>query len=339
VDTRRIATAACAVFASAALVACGGSDSPEDDDGFPPVAEPAEAPALETEPAGDVIEVGSGAEGLIADGETGVAALGVREPPSLELIDLDRFEIARTVPLASHPRHLQLEGEGGPVLVPAEDSDELFRVDLESGFAESVGVGDFPHDAAALGDRVYVGNEFGDTLSVIEGDEVVETVDAPVQPGSVVASNGLIGVIAVAERVLTVYDPETLEELGTVDAGEGPTHIRTIGDRAYVTDTQGDAILEYKISRSGPELVDETPVEGTPYGIGVDSKRRRLWVTLTELNEAVEFSTGRKGIEEIARYPTVQQPNTIAIDPRDGSAVVAGATEEGTLQRIAPSGD
>jgi DNA-binding beta-propeller fold protein YncE len=228
---------------------------------------------------------------------------------------------------------------GGPVLVPAEDSDELFRVDLESGFAESVGVGDFPHDATALGDRVFVGNEMGDTLSVIEDDEVVETVDAPVQPGSVVSSSGLIAVIAVAERVLTVYDPETLEELGTTDAGEGPTHIRTIGDRSYVIDTQGDAILEYKISRSGAELVDETPVEGTPYGVGVDLERRRLWVTLTELNEAVEFSTGRKGLEEIARYPTVEQPNTIGIDPRTGAALVAGATEEGSLQRIDPEGD
>jgi len=328
------------VLAVSIFAGCGGDDQPAgDDDGFPPVAEPADAPPLETEPAGDVIPVGSGAEGLIADGETGIAALGVREPPSLELIDLDRFEIARTVPLASHPRHLQLERAGGPVLVPAEDSDELFRVDLESGFAESVGVGDFPHDATALGDRVFVGDEMGDTLSVIEDDEVVETVDAPVQPGSVVSSNGLIAVIAVAERVLTVYDPETLEELGTTDAGEGPTHIRTIGDRSYVIDTQGDAILEYKISRSGAELVDETPVEGTPYGVGVDLERRRLWVTLTELNEAVEFSTGRKGLEEIARYPTVEQPNTIGIDPRTGAALVAGATEEGILQRIDPEGD
>lgn len=334
---RGIAGAVCVTIALAAVTSCG-EEEPEGD-GFPPVAEPGEAPALDAEPEGEVIEVGSGAEGLIADGETGVAALGVREPPSLQLIDLDRFEIAETVPLASHPRHLQLEAEGGPVLVPAEDSDELFRVDLESGFAQSVGVGDFPHDAAALNGRVFVGNEFGDTLSVIEGDAVVETVDAPVQPGSVVGAGDVIGVIAVAERVLTVYDPETLDELGTVDAGEGPTHIRTLGSRAFVTDTQGDAILEYRLSRQGPELVDETPLEGTPYGIAVDEERGRLWITLTALNRAVELDIGRDGLDEVARYQTVQQPNTIAIDPRDGSAVVAGATEEGTLQRIVPRGD
>lgn len=333
----RLVVAAVALLFIPAFGGCGEGE-PEGD-GFPPVAEPAEAPPLEADPVGEVIAVGSGAEGLIADGETGVAALGVREPPSLELIDLDRFEIAATVPLASHPRHLQLERAGGPVLVPAEDSDELFKVDLESGFAESVGVGDFPHDAAALDDRIFVGNEMGDTLSVIEGDEVVETVDAPVQPGSVVTSDGLVGVVAVAERVLTVYDPQTLEELGTVDAGKGPTHIRTIGDRAFVVDTQGDAILEYELTRNGPSRVGETPIDGTPYGIAVDPVRMRLWITLTATNEAVELELAPNGLEEVARYPTVQQPNTIAIDPRDGSAVVAGATEDGTLQRIEASGD
>jgi len=336
VRVRRIATAL-TLTALAVLSGCG--EDPEKSNGFPPAAEPADSPSLETQPAGELLEVGSGAEGLVVDGETGLAALGVREPASLELVDLDAFEIAETVPLNSHPRHLQLAQAGGPVLVPAEDSDELFQIELPSGSAEAVGVGDFPHDATALGDRIFVGNEFGDTLSVIEGQEVVETVDAPVQPGSVVAIGDLIGVVAVAERVLTVFDPETLKTLGSISGGEGPTHIRAIGDRAFVTDTEGDAILEFSISRSGPKLVGETPLEGTPYGIAVDPERRRLWITLTALNEVVEFEVGRDGIEELARYPSVEQPNTIGIDPRDGSAVVSGATDVGMLQRIMASAD
>ena len=109
----RLVVATVALLFVPALGGCG-EGGPEGD-GFPPVAEPAEAPPLEADP------------------------------------------------VASPPRHLQLERAGGPVLVPAEDSDELFKVDLESGFAESVGVGDFPHDAAALDDRIFVGNEIGDT--------------------------------------------------------------------------------------------------------------------------------------------------------------------------------
>ncbi len=329
---RRLALLCAAV---AGLPGCGDGEEKQGD-GFPPVAEPADAPPLETEPAGEVIEVGSGAEGLIVDGETGIAALGVREPPSLELIDLDEFEIARTIPLASHPRHLQIAAPGGPVLVPAEDSDELFITELPTGSVESVGVGDFPHDATALGDRIFVGDEFGDTLSVIEDGEVIETVDAPVQPGSVIAAGELLAVIAVAERVLTLYDPTTLEPLGTTSGGEGPTHIRAIDDRGFVIDTQGDAILEFRLRKSGPERVGSTPLEGTPYGIAIDEERERLWVTLTALNEVVEFEITRNGIEERHRYPAVEQPNTIAIDPRDGSAIVSGATEDGMLQRIQP---
>ncbi len=339
-DAQRVAALVGASVALAALTGCGEKEEDlASGDGFPPAAEPADSPSLEVKPEGEVIDVGSGAEGLIADGKTGIAALGVREPPSLELIDLDKFEIAQTVPLNSHPRHLQVAGEGGPVLVPAEDSDQLYEIELESGRADAVGVGDFPHDATALGERIYVGNEFGDTLSVIEGDEVVETVDAPVQPGSVAAADDVVAVIAVAERVLTLFDPRTLEELGTTSGGEGPTHVRALGNRGFVTDTEGDAILEFSLSKSGPELVNETPLEGTPYGIAIDEERKRLWITLTALNEVVEFEIARGGIEEVARYPAVEQPNTIAVDPRDGSVVVSGATEVGTLQRIEPSGD
>jgi DNA-binding beta-propeller fold protein YncE len=184
---------------------------------------------------------------------------------------------------------------------------------------------------------VFVGDEFGDTLSVLEGDETVATLDAPVQPGGVVASAGLVGVIAVAERVMTVYDPESLVELGSTDVGEGPTHIVAAGERAFVTDTQGDAILEFELSAT-PKLVSRTPLEGAPYGIAIDPQRKRLWVTLSARNQAVELAIKPQGVEEIERYPTVQQPNTVGVDPRSGAPLVVGATEDGTLQRIDPSG-
>jgi DNA-binding beta-propeller fold protein YncE len=319
------------------LFACPGCGSGEEGDGFPPVAEPAEAPALDVRPEGKVVEVGSGSEGLVVDATTGLAALGVREPPSLELIDLVSLEVERTVPLNGHPRHLQLAAPGGPVLVPAEDADELVRVDLPSGATSAVGVGDFPHDAAAIDGRVFVGNEMGDTISVLDGDETVATLDAPVQPGGIVASAGVVGVIAVAERVLAVYGPRSLEELGSTDVGEGPTHIVAAGKRAFVTDTQGDAILEFELDAT-PKLVSRTPLEGTPYGIAIDPERDRLWVTLTSRNEVAELTIGKGPLEEIARYPTVQQPNTVAVDPKTGAVLVAGATEEGTLQRIEASG-
>lgn len=322
-----------------ALMAFPGCGQEEEGDGFPPVAEPAEAPALDVDPVGTVVRFESGPEGIAVDEKTRIAAVGVREPPSLELVDLDTLKVERTVPLDGHPRHLQLAGSGGPVLVPSEDADELVRVDLPSGATRTTGVGDFPHDAAAIDGRVFVGNEFGDTISVLEGDDTVATLDAPVQPGGVVASGGLVGVIAVAERVLTVYDPQSLEELGSTDVGTGPTHIVAAGKRAFVTDTQGDAILEFKLAAS-PKLVSRTPLDGTPYGLAIDPERERLWVTLTARNQAVELAIGDPGarLDEVERYPTVQQPNTIGVDPRSGAVLIAGATEEGTLQRIEPSG-
>src|SRR3712207_8423755 len=42
-------------------------------------------------------------------------------------------------------------------------------------------VGDGPHDADALGGRVFVGDEFGSTLTVVEGGRRVAQVPTPLQ--------------------------------------------------------------------------------------------------------------------------------------------------------------
>ncbi len=39
-----------------------------------------------------------------------------------------------------------------------------------------------------------------------------------------------------------------------------------------------------------------------------------------------------------ATYPTVRQPNSVAVDPRSGEVFVAGR-DEGQMQRIEPAGE
>lgn len=57
-------------------------------------------------------------------------------------------------------------------------------------------------------------------------------------------------------------------------------------------------------------------------------------MTLTASNQAVEYSITGRGLEQLARYPTVRQPNSIAVDPRSGDALVLGKAGDGPLQRI-----
>jgi DNA-binding beta-propeller fold protein YncE len=322
------------VVAVAALVlaGCGSVDSVGD---LPPAAEPASSPPLEARPAGRVVPVGNRPEGAVADPVTGLVAVGLRDPDALALVDGATGRVDRRVPLPGAPRHLQLAAPGGPVLVPAEPADELVRVALPGGAAETDAVGVFPHDATAAGGRVFVADERGNTLSVVDGDSV-RRIRVATQPGGVVAVDDgrAVAVVSVRERVLEVYDGDTLERLGRVPAGVGPTHVvaGTEG-RMYVVDTAGDGLLVFE---RVPELrlARRLPLLGGPYGIAVDRVRARLWVTLTAANEVVELSAGARP-RLLRSFPAVRQPNTVAVDPGSGRVFVTGKAD-GVLQLLDP---
>ena len=302
----------------------------------PPPPEPAEAPPLEEEPAGRVVEVGGGPEGMVADPETNLVAVGLRDPDVLALLDGESGEPVREVDLPESPRHLQLAAPGGPVLVPAERSDSLAQVTLPDGdVSDETPVGAFPHDAtAAPNGRIFVANEFGDTVSVVEDGEEIRTLEAPQQPGNGTATgDGLVGVIGVRGLALEVYDTETLESFGRIDAGEGPTHVVAGPDgRFYVADTRGGEILVYE-ARPEPGRVASAPLpEGYPYGLAMDAEREQLWVTLTAENSLVRFDISGATPREMDRYLTVRQPNTVAVNPETGRVYVAG--RDGEIQII-----
>lgn len=303
----------------------------------PPAAELADAPEQRVQPAGQVIGIGPLAEGMVADPVTHLVAIGVRQPPALQLIDSRTAVPVHRTELPGFLRHLQLEAPGGPVLVPAESADELLRVDLPAGrIVSRVGVGNFPHDATATeSGTVLVANELGGTLSVVRDGRVVHTFADATQPGGMAAVGELVGVVDVREGTLSLYDTEGLERVGRLPAGDGPTHV--VADRRgqlLVTDTRGETLIRYAIR---PELreLDRTPLPGAPYGITYDEVRDRLWVTLTGRNQLVGLDLSGGAPREAVRLPTVRQPNTVAVDSGTGRVFVGG-TADGVLQFVDP---
>src|SRR5215210_1401988 len=318
-----------------ALVGCGSEQgSSEQDASERDGSEESTPPA--PEPVGEVVEVGIYPEGIVADPETGLVAVGLREPGQLALVDGSSGEVVRNVELPESPRHLSLAGPGGPVLVPAESANTLVQVSLpEAGIIAETTVGVSPHDAAAAPNgRIFVGNELGDTASVVEGDREVETIETAQQPGGVaVTDDGLVGIVSVGELVLEVFEASTLDSLGRADAGEGPTHIVAGPENSfYVTDTSGDAILIYE-ARPEPEQIGSVSLPGQPYGIAIDSGRGHLWVTVE--NSLVQFALEGDTLRELARYPTVSKPNTVAVDTANGRVFVADRAN-GELQILDP---
>ena len=340
--TLRIPWAAAGAGLLLAGLIAGGCGSSE---GNPPPAEPTASPPLKQRPAGDVLKIGSEAEGIAVDSADGIAAVAFRDPNRLELIDVDRAKVLGEVKTPESSRHLEMAQDGTTVLVPVEYVDKLLQVDLSAyapepaadagskssrtSLPDSIEVGDFPHDAVEAADgTIFVGDEGADTISVVRDGRVTATLDAPEQPGGVATSGDVLAVVSVAAREISFYDTETLEQLAVLDAGAGPSHVVAGGDgRFYVTDTGGDAILVYDATPEGggePRLLDRTNVDGSPYGIAVDPNGERLFVTRTAANRVVELAITDLNPKIVDSFPTVRQPNSVGVDGRSGKVVVAG---------------
>jgi hypothetical protein len=315
----------------AVLVAGCGSAAPDD---LPPAAEPASSPPPGTEPDGRIVHVGFKPEGVVADPVAGVFAVGVREPGELVLVEGETGAIAARIPLPEPPRHLAFDGTR--VLVPAEDADALLRVPVVGGRVGVTRTGREPHDAAAASGRVFVADEFDDTLTVIEDGEPVTTIRTALQPGGVTALDRgrQVAVVSVRERVVETFDARTGERTGRAPAGVGPTHaVSDDGDYLFVADTTGGALLVYHL-RPKLELIRRYPLPGSPYGIAIDNVRHRMFVTQTARNQLTELTVGGRP-SLVARYATPQQPNTVAVDETTGGVAVTGKVD-GVLQLLDP---
>jgi DNA-binding beta-propeller fold protein YncE len=320
------------VVAYAMIVVVGGCGSTK-------AAEPAKAPVVSVSPSGRVVVVGDQAEGIVADPVTHLVAVGVRDPDGLVLLDGRTGVPAARVPLPGHLRHLDLAAPGGPVFVPDEDSGRLLSVGLPGGAVLStVTVGEYPHAAVQTADgTIGVADELGGAFVLIRAGRVVHRFADVTQPGGLAAVGDETGVVDVRDRTLALYDTRIPKRAGVVHAGAGPTHM--VADRRghlQVVDTRGGRLLTFEVT---PELrqIGEMRLGGTPYGIAYDDVRDRLWVTLTARNQVVGVDLGRQRPAVAATFPTVRQPNTVAVDPATGRVFVASRTD-GTVQLIDPPG-
>jgi hypothetical protein len=253
-------------------------------------------------------------------------------------VDTATARVRKVVRLPGAPRHLQLAGQAGLVLAPAEQADELFQIALPGGTViAGTRVGRQPHDATAVDGTVFVGNEFSNTISLIRDGKQVKTVPAPLQPGGVASNGKVVVAVGVRGRQIEAYTPSGAA-LGVAPVGVGPTHVRAGSNGLfYVADTEGNEVLVFQVTPEGPRQVGQEGTEpGTPYGITVDGGRGLVYVTLTALNRLESFRIKGDGLVPDQTWPTVRQPNDVAVDEPTGRVFVAG-TANHQLELIDPA--
>jgi YD repeat-containing protein len=298
-----------------------------------PAAEPATAEVPAVPPAGKVVPIGNAPEGIVI-GKSGIGAVAVRNPDGVELIDAATGAVRQTVPTVGAARHLSLAGPDGPVLVPLEGSNELCELTLADGRVTSTaaGVGRQPHDAAqTAGGTIVVTNELGGGVVFVRGGAVVASLPAgPVQPGGVAAVGNYAAVADVQGNGVWVYDGSTRQKMAHGPVGLKLTHAVAMSeDLAAFADTDGGAVF---VERIDPQLAQVAKIDapGKPYGLAYDAAHRRLYVTLTASNlmRLIDISDATRP-RILGDVPTVQQPNSVAVDPRSGNVLVTGSVPGG----------
>jgi DNA-binding beta-propeller fold protein YncE len=307
-------------------------------DGLPPPAEPQQAPPQTAPIPGRNVPVGQAPEGVVVDAATRTVAVAKRDPNELVLLNADTGQVGQRVVLPGFVRHLQLADPGGPILVPVESANALVRVELPSGRAlPQILTGTLPHDAAqADNGMVFVANEHGGTVTVLRGLEIAKVFTDSVQPAGLAPVGRVMGLIDVRKNDLTIYDTQTLTIIGSVAAGDGPTHL--VADRhgrMIAADTRGNAVRVFEPLPT-PHQVGVVAQPGGPYGMAYDPTRDLLWVASSGTNGLVGYDMSEATPREVRRLPTVQNPYTLGVDANTGRLFIAGQAA-GVVQIVDPT--
>jgi hypothetical protein len=322
---RRTTTTTIALLSLSTAVACSASHHAST---LAPAAEPSTAPPPTTAPAGHVISLppDRAAEGVAADPRSGLVVVALHHPDAIALVDPATSRV-RLRAVAGGARHLVLVRPGGPVLLPAEDTNSLLQISLPSGrVTATTALPRQPHNAAVVDGNYWVADELAASLSVVSpAGRVLATLSGPVQPGGVVTAAGQVGAIDVRGARMYFYDASTFAAEGSIAVGTGPTHAVPIGATdAVVADTRGGALILVNLATR--TVVSRVALPGGPYGLAVDPSTSRVWVTLTKTNRVVRVGLRDGALTVLASAPTVQQPNTASFDPVTDCLFVAGVT-------------
>lgn len=272
---------------------------------------------------------------MAEDPRTRLVVVALHHPDRVALVDT-RTLTARTRGVPGGARHLVLAKPGGPVLLPAEDTNVLLQLDLPSGrVLRSTSLPRQPHNATVVNGNFWVDDELASEVSVVSPQgHILATVKGPVQPGGVVQAAGRVGAVDVRGARMYFYDASTYQAQGSIAIGSGPTHALPVGgDDVVVADTRGGALL--LVDMASRRVVDRLPLPGGPYGLVSDPATGEIWATLTATNRLVHVRARHGTLQELGSRPTVQQPNTVARDPHTGCLYVAGVTNA-QLQVICP---
>jgi DNA-binding beta-propeller fold protein YncE len=202
-----------------------------------------------------------------------------------------------------------------------------FVVDLSAARASRVRVSDAENvDFTAITRRadgtVALGTADGAVYTLAPGAQAGNRTEVFARVDSLAAQGNTVAALDRGQTSVTTIGADG--KVGqSLRAGQGATTmVADPAGRLLVTDTRGGQLLAFGVD---PLILRQAyPVAQSPYGLV--GSRGLAWVSQTSANIVIGYDLSTGIPQEKVRYPTVQQPNTLAFDDAAGTLyVLSGA--------------
>jgi hypothetical protein len=297
-------------------------------------ARPADSPALSQTPAGVVRPLDGKPQAAIFDGRTAqlvilTSELAASAPAKLVAMGSQQTP-SRVIDLPGPATALAGDGTGNAYL---STRGGYFVADLSADRVTRVGVNGV--NGAENVDFTAIARRADGTVALGAADGMVYTITSAAAVSNRTKIFGHVDYLAAQGNTVAVLDRSqtsvtTIGADGKVGqslrAGQGATTMVADPEgRLLVTDTRGGELLVFGVD---PLILRQAyPVRQSPYGLA--GSRGLTWVSQTAANLVIGYDLSTGIPVEKVRYPTVQQPNTLAFDDAAGTLYVVSGSGGG----------
>ena len=206
-----------------------------------------------------------------------------------------------------------------------------FRIDIAQGRVNRVPVDgqdgtEFTAIARRADGKLVLGSADGAVYTLSSDTAVGAELKIFARVDALVTQGNTAVVLDRGQTSVTTVDASGSKAEHALRAGEGATTLAVdTAGRVLVADTRGDGLLVFG---ADPLMLRQRyPVRDAPYGLAGSS--RLAWVSQTRTNTVIGYDLATGIPVEKVRYPTVQQPNSLAFDEASGTLYVVSGTGAG----------
>ena len=171
------------------------------------------------------VPVGKSPAGVEVSADGSRVYVAERDDDAVAVIDGVSLELVARHAVGSHPFGLRLAPDGRSLWVTNVQSHDVSVIALEGeGGERRVGVGHRPYCIAFAAGRAFVSNQYGDSVSVIDGESLQTLANLPVvtYPEGIDSDGKTIWVVSWMDEQMVGIDADTLLRTTVVPLGRNP---------------------------------------------------------------------------------------------------------------------